>query len=147
MPINQYQTTLTNRNFYGYVSDVTDIVEGVADPSTNVFDFSGLSVDNSNTYCSSATVLGGWTLFVFYEDPNLPAVNINLYQGFDGLSNDGNSFTLDSFYAIAGAGAKASFLSWEGDSTLDGNSSGTTNPNGERLSNYEPSKSRFYVSW
>ncbi|MEP1018856.1 right-handed parallel beta-helix repeat-containing protein, partial [Maribacter dokdonensis] len=75
-----------------------------------------------------------WTLFVFYEDPNLPAVNINLYQGFDGLSNDGNSFTLDSFYAIAGAGAKASFLSWEGDSTLDGNSSGTTNPNGERLS-------------
>lgn len=130
----QYQTTLTNRNFYGYVSDVTNIVEGVADPSTNVFDFSGLSVDNSNTYCSSATVLGGWTLFVFYEDPNLPAVNINLYQGFDGLSNDGNSFTLDSFYAIAGAGAKASFLSWEGDSTLDGNSSGTTNPNGERLS-------------
>ncbi|MBU2899391.1 beta strand repeat-containing protein [Maribacter dokdonensis] len=130
----QYQTTLTNRNFYGYVSDVTDIVEGVANPSTNVFDFSGLSVDNSNTYCSSATVLGGWTLFVFYEDPNLPAVNINLYQGFDGLSNDGNSFTLDSFYAIAGAGAKASFLSWEGDSTLDGNSSGTTNPNGERLS-------------
>ncbi|APA63405.1 beta strand repeat-containing protein [Maribacter sp. 1_2014MBL_MicDiv] len=130
----QYQTTLTNRNFYGYVSDVTDIVESVADPSTNVFDFSDLSVDNSNTYCSSATVLGGWTLFVFYEDPNLPAVNINLYQGFDGLSNDGNSFTLDSFYAIAGAGAKASFLSWEGDSTLDGNSSGTTNPNGERLS-------------
>lgn len=130
----QYQTTLTNRNFYGYVSDVTNIVEGVTDPSTNVFDFSGLSVDNSNTYCSSATVLGGWTLFVFYEDPNLPAVNINLYQGFDGLSNDGNSFTLDSFYAIAGAGAKASFLSWEGDSTLDGNSSGTTNPNGERLS-------------
>ena len=130
----QYQTTLTNRNFYGYVSDVTSIVEGVADPSTNVFDFSGLSIDNSNTYCSSATVLGGWTLFVFYEDPNLPAVNINLYQGFDGLSNDGNSFTLDGFYAIAGAGAKASFLSWEGDSTLDGNSSGTTNPNGERLS-------------
>ncbi|WP_405413595.1 Calx-beta domain-containing protein [Maribacter sp. Asnod1-A12] len=130
----QYQTTLTNRNFYGYVSDVTDIVEGIADPSNNVFDFSGLSVDNSNTYCSSATVLGGWTLFVFYEDPSLPAVNINLYQGFDGLSNEGTSFTLDSFYAIAGAGAKASFLSWEGDSTLDGSSSGTTNPNGERLS-------------
>ncbi|WP_245224963.1 Calx-beta domain-containing protein [Pseudozobellia sp. WGM2] len=130
----QYQTTLTNRNFYGYVSDVTDIVNGVADPSTNVFDFSDLDVDNTGNYCSTATVLGGWTLFVFYEDPSLPAVNINLYQGFDGLSNEGTSFTLDSFYAIAGAGAKASFLSWEGDSTLDGNSSGTTNPNGERLS-------------
>lgn len=142
----QYQTTLTNRNFYGYVSDVTDIVEGIADPSTNVFDFSGLSIDNSNTYCSSATVLGGWTLFVFYEDPNLPAVNINLYQGFDGLSNAGNSFTLDSFYAIAGAGAKASFLSWEGDSTLDGNSSGTTNPNGERLSITNQSNQDFTLA-
>ncbi|MEG3659902.1 Calx-beta domain-containing protein [Arenibacter palladensis] len=124
-----YQTTLSsNRNFYGYVSDVTDIVKGVANPSTNVFDFSDLTIDNSNTYCSSATVLGGWTLFVFYEDPSLPAVNINLYQGFDGLSNSGTSFTLDSFFAIAGSGAKASFLSWEGDSTLDGNSSGSSNP-------------------
>ena len=124
----QYQTTLTNRNFYGYVSDVTTIVQGIANPSTNVFDFSDLFVDNTGTYCSTATVLGGWTLFVFYEDPNLPAVNINLYQGFDGLSNEGTSFTLDSFYAIAGAGAKASFLSWEGDSTLDGSSSGSVNP-------------------
>ncbi|MGS0526796.1 Calx-beta domain-containing protein [Zobellia nedashkovskayae] len=142
----QYQTTLTNRNFYGYVSDVTDIVAGIPDSSTNVFDFSDLFVDNSNTYCASATVLGGWTLFVFYEDPNLPAVNINLYQGFDGLSNDGTSFTLDSFYAIAGAGAKASFLSWEGDSTLDGNSSGTTNPNGERLSVTNESNQSFTLT-
>ncbi|MDO1511840.1 Calx-beta domain-containing protein [Maribacter confluentis] len=142
----QYQTTLTNRNFYGYVSDVTTIVQSVGNPSTNVFDFSDLTVDNSNTYCSSATVLGGWTLFVFYEDPNLPAVNINLYQGFDGLSNAGNSFTLDSFYAIAGAGAKASFLSWEGDSTLDGNSSGTTNPNGERLSITNQSNQSFQLT-
>ncbi|RKR07062.1 CUB-like protein [Maribacter vaceletii] len=123
-----YQTTLTTRNFYGYVSDVTTIVQGVANPSTNVFDFSDLTVDNTGNYCSTATVLGGWSLMVFYEDKSLPAVNINLYQGFDGLSNDGTSFTLDSFYAIAGLGAKASFLSWEGDATLDGSSSGSTNP-------------------
>jgi len=140
-----YQTTLSsNRNFYGYVSDVTDIVKGVANPSTNVYDFSDLTIDNSSTYCSSATVLGGWTLFVFYEDPNLPAVNINLYQGFDGLSNAGTSFTLDSFYAIAGSGAKASFLSWEGDSTLDGNSSGSTNP--EELSITNQAGTTFVLS-
>ncbi|MDV7140983.1 Calx-beta domain-containing protein [Maribacter sp. TH_r10] len=124
----QYQTTLTNRNFYGYVSDVTSIVQGIADPSSNTYDFSGLTIDNTGNYCSTATVLGGWALFVFYEDPSLPAVNINLYQGFDGLSNAGTSFTLDSFYAIAGSGAKASFLSWEGDPNLDGSSSGSTNP-------------------
>lgn len=123
-----YQTTLTNRNFYGYVSDVTSIVQGVANPSTNTWDFTGLTVDNTGNYCSTATVLGGWSLMVFYEDPNLSAVNINLYQGFDGLSNNGTSFTLDSFYAITGTGAKATFLSWEGDSNLDSSSAGSTNP-------------------
>ncbi|WP_289040976.1 Calx-beta domain-containing protein [uncultured Zobellia sp.] len=140
----QYQTTLTNRNFYGYVSDVTSIVQGISNPSTNTFDFSGLDVDNTGNYCSTATVLGGWTLFVFYEDPNLPAVNINLYQGFDGLSNEGTSFTLDSFYAIAGAGAKASFLSWEGDSTLNGSSSGSTNP--EELSITDQSNNTYLLT-
>ncbi|ADY28352.1 Na-Ca exchanger/integrin-beta4 [Cellulophaga lytica DSM 7489] len=123
-----YQTSLTNRNFFGYVSDVTDIVKSVANPSTNVFDFSGLTINNTGDYCNSSTVLGGWALMVFYEDPNLPAVNINLYQGFDGLSNEGTSFTLDSFYAISGTGAKASFLSWEGDPDLNGFSEGSTNP-------------------
>ncbi|MBU2947305.1 right-handed parallel beta-helix repeat-containing protein [Zobellia uliginosa] len=123
-----YQTSLGNRNFFGYVSDVTTIVQGVANLSSNVFDFSGLTINNTGEYCSTNTVLGGWALMVFYEDRSLPAVNINLYQGFDGLSNDGNSFTLDSFYAISGTGAKASFLSWEGDPDLDGSSSGSTNP-------------------
>lgn len=123
-----YQTSLGNRNFFGYVSDVTTIVQGVTDLSNNVFDFSDLTIDNTGEYCSTSTVLGGWALMVFYEDRSLPAVNINLYQGFDGLSNDGNSFTLDSFYAISGTGAKASFLSWEGDPDLNGSSSGSTNP-------------------
>ncbi|WP_405395862.1 Calx-beta domain-containing protein [Maribacter sp. Asnod2-G09] len=123
-----YQTSLGNRNFFGYVSDVTSIVQGVTNLSSNVFDFSGLTINNTGEYCSTSTVLGGWALMVFYEDRSLPAVNINLYQGFDGLSNDGNSFTLDSFYAISGTGAKASFLSWEGDPDLNGSSSGSTNP-------------------
>ncbi len=123
-----YQTTLTNREFYGYVSDVTSIILAIPNPSTNTYDFSDLNIDNTGNYCSTSTVLGGWTLIIFYEDPNLPAVNINLYQGFDGLSNEGTSFTLDSFYAIAGSGAKATFLSWEGDPDLNGSSSGSTNP-------------------
>ncbi len=123
-----YQTSLTNRNFYGYVSDVTNIIKSIPNPSTNTYNFSDLDIDNTGSYCSTATVLGGWTLIIFYEDVSLPAVNINLYQGFDGLSNAGASFTLDSFYAIAGSGAKASFLSWEGDPNLDGSSNGSTNP-------------------
>ena len=128
----EYNSYLSGgQNFFGLVSDVTDIVNGVANPSTNVFDFSDLTIDNDDVgpdYCSTSTVLGGWSLMVFYEEASLPAVTINLYQGFNGRSNQGDSFTLDAFYAIAGSGAKATFLSWEGDSTLDGSSSGSTNP-------------------
>ena len=135
-----YQTSLGNRNFFGYVSDVTSILQGVSNLSSNVFDFSGLTINNTGEYCTTSTVLGGWALMVFYEDRSLPAVNINLYQGFDGLSNDGNSFTLDSFYAISGTGAKASFLSWEGDPDLNGSSSGSTNPEELSITNQRNQK-------
>ncbi len=107
--------------YWSYLSDVTTIVNGVVDPSTNSYDFADLSIDTT-TNCASQGILGGWALIVFYDDPTLPASSINLYQGFQRLRNASDSFTLDSFYAIAGAGAKATFLSWEGDSTLSGTS-------------------------
>ncbi len=111
---NAYSAT-----YWSYLSDVTSIVNGVGDPSTNTYDFADLTIDNT-TNCGSQGVLGGWALMVFYDDPTLPASSINLYQGFQRLRNASDSFTLDSFYAIAGSGAKATFLSWEGDSTLSG---------------------------
>ena len=111
----------SGRVFYGGFSDVTAIVAGVADPSTNVFDFSGLTIDNSATYCNSATVLGGWSLLVFYTDLSLPASTINLYQGFHGESNSSSTYTLDGFFAIGAAGSKTTAMSWEGDQTLSNN--------------------------
>lgn len=124
-----YTTFLGDRQFFGYVSDVTTIVENKANINTADFTFTDLTIDNDNigpNYCSTATVLGGWGLMVFYEDvANLPVSTINLYQGFDGISDDSNSYTLDSFYAISGTGAKASFLSWEGDANIAGAGTGT----------------------
>ena len=111
----------SGRIFFGGVSDVTSIVTGIANPSTNSFDFSGLSIDTSSTYCNSATVLGGWSLMVFYTDPALPASTINLYQGFHGESNSSSSYTLDGFFAIGASGSKTTVLSWEGDQTLSNN--------------------------
>lgn len=142
-----YQTTTflngNNLSFYGYVSDVTALVSGIANINTNDFDFTDLTIDTSNNYCGSGTVLGGWSLMVYYEDPTLPAVNINLYQGFDGLQNNspGTPFTLDSFYAIAGVGAKATFLSWEGDDTL-----GSSGSNPERLTITNQANTTFTLS-
>lgn len=114
--------------FYGYISDVTNIVATVTDPTTNIYDVTDLNINNGGDYCASATVLGSWSLMIFYEDLSLPASTLNLYYGFDITSNAGTSFTLDNFYAIGSSGSKATFLSYEGDVTLDGSSAGSTNP-------------------
>ncbi len=116
-----YGSAITNRNFFGSVSDVTDIIAGITDPSTNVFDFSGLTIDTSSKYCNSATVMGGWSLIVFYTDLSLPASTINLYEGFHGESNSSSTYTLDGFFAIGASGSKTTALSWEGDQTLSNN--------------------------
>ncbi|MET7030852.1 beta strand repeat-containing protein [Sediminicola luteus] len=116
-----YGSTLTNRQFYGYLSDVTNIVKGIPNISSNVFDFTDLTIDTSSTFCSSQTVMGGWTLMVFYELPTLPAVTINLYQGFSGESNSSSSYTLSGFFAIGASGSKTTVVSWEGDQTLANN--------------------------
>ena len=121
-----YNTTIdigngTILNFYGGVSDVSTIVKNITDPGTNSYDFSDLTIDTTANFCNTATVLGGWSLFIFYSDPNLPAATINLYQGFNGESNSSSSFTLSNFYAIAASGSQTSVLSWEGDQTLSNN--------------------------
>ena len=118
-----YQTILTNRTFHGSWADVTTLVQGTPSPSTNIWNFSGLTIDTSSNYCTTATVLGGWSLIVFYTDLSLPASTINLYQGFDGNSNSSSSFTLSGFFAIGSVGSKTTALSWEGDQTLANNES------------------------
>jgi hypothetical protein len=111
-------------SFYSMIADVTTLVEGIpiGSISTNTFDFSGLNVDNTGSYCSGQVTLGGWSLMIFYEETSLPAVSLNLYQGFQGYQNTTTpvSFTLDGFYAIAASGAKTTILSWEGDQSITG---------------------------
>ncbi|NHF61597.1 sodium:calcium exchanger [Flavobacteriaceae bacterium TP-CH-4] len=117
-----------NLRFYGYFAEVTSIIEGITTPFSNTYNLEDLTINNTGDFCTTATVLGAWSLMIFYEESSLPASTINLYYGFDETQNNGTSFTLDSFYAISPAGSKATFLSYEGDATLDGSSSGSTNP-------------------
>lgn len=129
-------------SIFSMMGDVTTLVSGIANLSTNTFDFTGLTVDNGNPYCSSTVVVGGWALMIFYTDDSLPAVSINLYQGFDGQQNNTTSYTLDGFFAIGASGAKTTVLSWEGDIGLANNellsvttSSGTTTLSGDGNNN------------
>lgn len=139
-----YSAGFSGRTFYGFLADVTSIISGIPNPTGNTFDMTDLSIDTSTDYCGTATVLGAWSLMVFYEEASLPASTINLYYGFDVTQNAGTSFTLDSFYAISAAGSKATFLSYEGDDTLDGSSGGSTNP--EELSITNQFGSNFILS-
>ncbi|WP_405207916.1 beta strand repeat-containing protein [Aquimarina sp. LLG6339-5] len=128
--------------YYGMVSDVTSIINSLPDPSGTTYTFTDLVIDNSTTYCGSV-VFGGWSLYIFYTNPTLPAVSINMYNGFDAQGGGGggtvtSSYTLDGFFAIGSSGSKTSVLSWEGDPTRTGNevisvttTSGTTNLTGD----------------
>ena len=116
-----YGTSLTTRTFFGGMADVTTIVQGVVNPSTYTWTFSGLTVDNTGNYCSTATTLGGWSLMVFYTENSLPAATINVYEGFSGESNSSSSYTLGGFFAIGATGSKTTVQSWEGDQTLSNN--------------------------
>lgn len=113
--------------YYGGVSDVTSIISGIASPNSNSFDFSGLTIDNGGSYCSNSTVLGGWSLIVFYEDTGLSASTINIYQGFNPERYSNSSFTMSGFFAIGTTGAKTTVLSWEGDQNFNASENLTVN--------------------
>ncbi|WP_282057181.1 Calx-beta domain-containing protein [Maribacter luteus] len=113
--------------YYGCVSDVTSIISGIASPNSNSFDFSGLTIDNGGSYCGNSTVLGGWSLIVFYEDTSLSASTINIYQGFNPERYSNSSFTMSGFFAIGTTGAKTTVLSWEGDQNFNASENLTVN--------------------
>ncbi|WP_299441725.1 Calx-beta domain-containing protein [uncultured Aquimarina sp.] len=108
----------TTREFHSMVSDVTSIVQNITDPSTNVYNVTDLSIDNTGTHCANNTTLGGWSLMIFYTEPSLPAVTINMYNGFNGQQNNTTNYTLSGFFAIGSTGSKTTILSWEGDQGL-----------------------------
>jgi hypothetical protein len=107
--------------FAGGVADVTSIIMASPDETYN---FAGLTIDTSTQHCTVGTVLGGWSVIVFYSEDTLPASNVVLYNGFVGQSTAGTDFTLSGFFANGISGSKATFLTWEGDSNILGSSGG-----------------------
>ena len=102
---------------FGCFKDVTAqvTVKGNAN-----YTFGGLTVTTADPYCSSQAVLAGWSLIVIYDDPSLSGKTLVLYDGFDVTRNGTASYLLTGIYASAPPEAKATFLVWEGDETLNG---------------------------
>ncbi|ENA1750880.1 T9SS type B sorting domain-containing protein [Flavobacterium psychrophilum] len=108
---------------YACSADVTNLVIAAGSGTYTIADLvssTGLNTDSSGTGLSA-----GWSLYVVYEDPELPAKSIVSYEGFSGISVSGNpqlDINLNNFRtkAVGPVRAKYAFMSLEGDQNISG---------------------------
>ena len=117
---DQTWTDTTLVPFFGGEKDVTSLIPANPD---STYTFSGLSVSNSNTWCSNQTVLAGWALVIIYSNSSEANRVINIYDGFQLFQNNSITLTPANFKVPNPpvAGSKFAVVTWEGDPTLSGN--------------------------
>ncbi|WP_050897787.1 DUF6701 domain-containing protein [Methylobacter tundripaludum] len=90
------------------------------------YTFSGLTVDNTDNtqaYCSTEAVVGGWALLVIYSDSSETFRVLNLYEGFQYYQYSSITLNVGNFEIptpIGSSTGKHGHITWEGDPTLSG---------------------------
>mgnify|MGYP000182767014 CR=1 FL=1 len=108
-----------------YFSCYADITEYVRATGNGTYTFSNLDIsdtlNNNPGYCENRTNFGGWSIYVVYEDSNLPINQINIFQGLDIINRNVQELiiSLNNVNVLDNAGAKIGFLAWEGDEILN----------------------------
>jgi gliding motility-associated-like protein len=110
-----------NSNTYVYYHDVTDMLTALANPegTYTVANISSMIGPKPNSEGLSA----GWSLFVIYEDPLLPAKYITSFDGFTKITSSINeTFPVSGFTTIpvGPVRAKFAFSTIEGDQSYTG---------------------------
>lgn len=114
--------------FYGelsFFSCYADITELVLNDGNGNYQFSGVDINTSISlnpgYCERATNFGGWSIYVIYENNDLPLNQISLYQGLEIINRNVPELeiTLTGINVLDTQGAKIGFLAWEGDNALN----------------------------
>lgn len=110
-----------NSNTYVYYHDVTDMLTALANPegTYTVANISSMIGPKPNSEGLSA----GWSLFVIYEDPLLPAKYITSFDGFTKITSTINeTFPVSGFTTIpvGPVRAKFAFSTIEGDRSYSG---------------------------
>ena len=101
----------TGREFFGGVADVTGVVTG-----NGSYTFTGLTVDNGGNYCSTATVVAGWSLVVVYGATSEPLRAINIFHGLQTFLASSISLVPDGFrIPSTGINGKFTAITWDGD--------------------------------
>lgn len=118
--------------YFSCYADVTDLVitEG-----NGTYMFSGLDISadlmSNPGYCNNRTNFGGWSIYVIYQNEDLPLNQVNLYQGLEIINRNvqEKEIILDNIDVIDNIGAKIGFLAWEGDNSLNYGESLSVNNN------------------
>jgi trimeric autotransporter adhesin len=101
----------TGREYFGGVADVTGLVTG-----NGSYGFTGLTVDSGGNYCSTATVVAGWSLVVVYGASSEPLRAINIFHGLQTFLASSISLVPDGFrIPSTGINGKFTAITWEGD--------------------------------
>ena len=109
-------------SFFSCYADITAQV--INDGNTN-YQFSDVNINPSLLsnpgYCERKTNFGGWSIYVIYENSDLPLNQISLYQGLEIINRNVSEIdiTLTNINVLDTEGAKIGFLTWEGDNALN----------------------------
>ena len=108
-----------------FFSCYADITEQVINDGNGNYQFSDADINPSLIanpgYCQRATNFGGWSIYVIYENSDLPLNQINLYQGLEIINRNVPELDiiLTNINVLDTEGAKIGFLAWEGDNALN----------------------------
>lgn len=134
---NTYNVTYFD-DFFGdleYFASYADITDFITTEGNGNYVFSEMDITStllSNPgYCQRKTNFGGWSIYIIYEDDQLPLNQINLYQGLEIINRNiqEKEIILNNIDVLDNEGAKIGFLAWEGDDALNYGESLSINDN------------------
>tara|TARA_R110002012_G_scaffold64308_3_gene169056 strand:- start:14723 stop:16567 length:1845 start_codon:yes stop_codon:yes gene_type:complete len=114
-----------NYGLLTYFSCYTDITDYILATGNSIYTFSDMDISETLTtnpgYCNNRTNFAGWSIYVIYENTNLPINQINLFQGLEIINRNVQEkiILLENINVLDNEGAKIGFLAWEGDVNLD----------------------------
>jgi gliding motility-associated-like protein len=118
-----------------YFSCYADITEQIINEGNGNYQFSDADINTSilsiSGYCANRTNFGGWSIYVIYQNTELPLNQISIYQGLEIINRNipEIEIILTDINVIDTDGAKIGFLAWEGDNALNFGESLSINTN------------------
>ncbi len=146
-------TSLNGAFPYAAAAEVTDIVRSFTTPESNGGFYTVANIQTRTGVGNDASprnpngYTAGWSLFVVYEDPTLPAQSITSFEGFSAIFRGQPSvdIPIDGFRTIPNGlvNAKLGFATLEGDLSIGGD---RMSLNGTDLSSADRPAGNFFRS-